>query len=219
VQQILVGLRMSMAPSRHDPADQLPRRLVEGWMQLVQMAIDHLHELTVVLRKPELDNQGLLAAIRSYVDKLTLGPNQKVLLKTDAKVGTLAPNAAVACFRIVQEGLSNAVQHSEAKNLVVQMKSAANRLTVSIRDDGVGFDVDDARAHAEDVDSIGLSSMRERAALAGGRFDIRSVIGRGTLIRASFPLEKDHAAATIHAKISRVWRPMTSESPFTNDPV
>jgi len=189
VQQILVGLRMSMAPSRKGPGGDLPNDLVEGWIGLVQTAIDHLHELTVVMRKPAMDNQGLPGAMRSYVDKLPLAPNQKVLLETDAKIGSLAPNAALACFRIVQEGLANAVKHSGARHLLVQLRSVANRLTVSIRDDGVGFDVNNVRACAADAGSIGLSSMEERAALAGGRFEIKSSIGHGTRIRASFPIE------------------------------
>jgi PAS domain S-box-containing protein len=189
VQQILFGLRMSMAPSRRTPADHLPNDLVEGWMQLVQTAIDHLHELTVVLRKPVIDNPGLPNAMRSYVDHLPLAPNQKVMFETDANVGALAPNVALACFRIVQEGLGNAVRHSGAKNLQVCLKNVADRLTVSIRDDGVGFDVIDARAHATDAGSVGLSSMRERAALAGGRFEIESSIGHGTRICASFPVD------------------------------
>jgi signal transduction histidine kinase len=189
VQQILVGLRMNMAASRRDLADQLPPDSVEGWIHLVQTAIDHLHELTVGLRKPVINNQGLPGAMRSYVDELPLAPNQKVMFETDAEVGTLAPNVALACFRIVQEGLANAVQHSGAKNLLVRLKSAADRLTVSIRVDGVGFDVNDARARAADAGSIGLSSMGERAAMAGGRFEIKSSIGHGTRIRASFPTE------------------------------
>jgi signal transduction histidine kinase len=188
VQQILFGLRMSMAPSRNNLPDQLPKDLVEGWIHTVQTAIDHLHELTVVLRKPVIDSQGLPGALRSYLDKLPLAPDQKVRFETDAKVGALAPNVALACFRIVQEALANAVRHSRARNLLVRLKSSHDRLTVSIRDDGVGFDVKDACAHAVDAGSIGLSSMRERAALAGGRFEVKSSIGHGTRIRASFPI-------------------------------
>lgn len=189
VQQILVGVRMSMAPSQRDTTDQVPKALVEGWIQAVQTAIDHLHELTVVLRKSPIDNQGFPSAMRSYVDKLPLAPNQTVLFETDSRIGSLAPNVALACFRIVQEGLGNAIQHSGAKNLLVCLKSSVDRLTVSIRDDGVGFDLKDARAHALDAGSIGLSSMRDRAAWAGGRFDIKSSVGHGTRIRASFPLD------------------------------
>ena len=117
VQQILVGLRMSMAPSCKSSADHLPADMVEGWMDLVQTAIDHLHDLTVVLRKPVVDSQGMPGAMRSYIDKLPLGPDQKVIFETDATVGTLAPNVALACFRIVQEGLANAASDSTLEAL------------------------------------------------------------------------------------------------------
>jgi hypothetical protein len=189
VQQILVGLRMSMAPAQKDARGQLSSDSVAGWVGLVQTAIDHLHELTVVLRKPVINEQGLPAKIRAYVDKLPLAPNQVVIFETHEKIGTLAANVALACFRIVQEGLANAVKHSGARNLLVRLTGAANRLTVTIQDDGVGFDVESALALAADAGSVGLSSMRERAALAGGRFDMKSSIGRGTRIRASFPIQ------------------------------
>jgi PAS domain S-box-containing protein len=189
VQQILVGLRMSMSPSRRKPVEQLPDDLVDGWMRNLQTAIDHLHELTVVLRKPVVDSQGLPGAIRAYVDKLPLAPNQTATFQTDEKVGTLAPNVALACFRIVQEGAANAVRHSRAKNILVRLERPADRLSLSIRDDGVGFDVNEARMHAAFAGSIGLTSMRERAASAGGRFEIESAAGHGTKICASFPLE------------------------------
>lgn len=188
VQQILVGLRMSMAPSRSKPPDQLQKELVDGWMHIVQTAIDHLHELTLVLRKPVIESRSLPEALRTYVDKLPLAPDQKIRFETDAKIGALAPNAALACFRIVQEALANAIRHSRASNLLVRLKSSADCLTVSIRDDGVGFEVKGAYAHAADAGSVGLSSMRERATSAGGRFQIRSCVGHGTRIRASFPI-------------------------------
>jgi len=189
VQQILFGLSLNMAASRGD-VGQIPADVIGGWIQAVQTAMDHLHELSVALRNPVRDNQELPRAMRSYAETLPLAPNQKILFEADAKAGALAPNVATACFRIVQEALGNAIKHSGGRNLVVRLWSSVDRLTVSIRDDGVGFDVKEARAHAVDAGSIGLSSMRERAALAGGDFDIQSTIGLGTRIRASFPIDE-----------------------------
>jgi signal transduction histidine kinase len=188
VQQILFGLSLNMAASQGQVADHLPTDVIGGWMQAVHTAMDHLHQLTVALRKPVIDNQELPSAMRSYVEALPLAPNQRILFETDAEIGTLAPNVATACFRILQEALGNAVKHSGGTHLLVRLKSSVGRLTVSIRDDGVGFDVEEARAHAVDAGSIGLSSMRERASLAGGHFGIQSAIGHGTRIHASFPL-------------------------------
>jgi signal transduction histidine kinase len=189
VQQILFGLSLNMAASCGEAVDQLPPHFIGGWMQTVQTAMQHLHELTVVLRRPLIDGQELPGAMRSYVEALSLAPDQKVLFETHAQVGPLAPHAAIACFRIFQEALGNAIKHSGARNLQVRLGSSVNLLTVSIRDDGVGFNVKDAREHALDAGSVGLSSMRERAELAGGHFDVQSSIGHGTRIRASFPIE------------------------------
>jgi signal transduction histidine kinase len=187
VQQILFGLSLNMAASQGKVADHLPVDVIGGWMHSVHTAMDHLHQLTVELSKPVIDSQELPTAMRSYVEALTLAPNQRILFETDAEIGTLAPNVATACFRFLQEALGNAVKHSGGTHLLVRLKSSVARLTVSIRDDGVGFDIEEARAHAIDAGSIGLSSMRQRAALAGGHFGIQSAIGHGTRIYASFP--------------------------------
>jgi len=187
VQQILVGLRMSMAPSRRVLTDCVPTELVGDWAALVQKAIDHLHELTVVLRTPVINDRALPDVLRAHVDRVRVAPSQRIAFETDEKLGTVAPNVALACFRIVQEGVANAIKHSKATNLQVGLKRVNDCVMVSVIDDGVGFDVNDALARATKVGSVGLSSMRERAVLAGGHLEIESAAGVGTQMVASFP--------------------------------
>jgi len=199
VQQILVGLRMNMEASRlgrtHEtPGESVAGKVVAGelvgeWTELLQKAIDHLHELTVALRKPRINEQGLSDAVRAHVSHVQVCPGQEVAFQTDGSVGKVPPNVALASFRIVQEGLANAIKHSRAAHLHVGLKRANGCLLVSIGDDGVGFDVKRAAARAAKVGSIGLISMRQRAAMAGGRFMIESGVGAGTRIVASFPVE------------------------------
>jgi PAS domain S-box-containing protein len=204
VQQILVGLRMNMEASRlsrtHEaPGESSPGEssrsesvageLVEEWTELLQKAIDHLHELTVALRKPRINEQGLSDAVRAHVSHVQVFPGQEVAFQTDGSVGKVPPNVALASFRIVQEGLANAIKHSQAAHLHVGLKRVNGCLLVSIGDDGVGFDVKRAAARAAKVGSVGLISMRQRAAMAGGRFMIESAAGAGTRIVASFPVE------------------------------
>ena len=88
-----------------------------------------------------------------------------------------------------QEALANAVKHSGAKTLRVSLRRVDQNVTVSIRDDGVGFDVQLARARAMDAGSVGLLTMRERAVLAGGLLKIDSSLQRGTCVCASFSAE------------------------------
>lgn len=121
VQQILFGLSLNMATSRSELMGQLSTDLVGGWMLIVQTAMDHLHDLTLVLRQPLIGEQDLPGDMRSYIEGLPLAPNQKVVFKTHAIVGRLAPDVALACFRVVQEALGNAIQHSGGTNLLVRL--------------------------------------------------------------------------------------------------
>jgi signal transduction histidine kinase len=195
VQQILVGLRMSMASAQRNPAKHVASECVEEWTELLQKAIDHLHELTVALRKPIINEQGLSDALRAHVAHVRVSPSQEIAFESDDNVGKVAPNVALACFRIVQEGVANAIKHSQATHLQVGLKRVNGSLMVSIIDDGVGFDVRGAFARATQAGSVGLSSMQQRAAMAGGRFIIESAAGAGTQIVASFPVETLHGQA------------------------
>jgi PAS domain S-box-containing protein len=192
VQQILVGLRMSMAPSRRVLTECVPAESVEDWTALLQKAIDHLHELTVVLRMPTTSDRALTDVLRAHVDRVRVEPTQKIAFETDENVGTVAPNVALACFRIVQEGVANAVKHSKATNVQVGLKRVNDNVMVSVIDDGAGFDVNDTLARAAKVGRVGLSSMRERAIWAGGCLQIESTAGVGTQIVASFPAARLH---------------------------
>jgi two-component system, NarL family, sensor histidine kinase UhpB len=131
----------------------------------------------------------LPTTLRRYIDRLSLAQGQKVVFETDADVGPIASDVAIACLRIAQESLANAVKYSEAKNLRVCLRRVDHDVTISILDDGVGFDVQLARAHAMDAGSVGLLTMRERAALAGGLLKIDSSLGHGTCVCASFSAE------------------------------
>ena len=89
-----------------------------------------------------------------------------------------------ACFRIVQEALSNVARHARARHVEVALTAQGVALEVTVRDDGVGFNVDRLRT------GLGLVGMAERAEFAGGRLDIESAPGAGTTVRAHFPLRR-----------------------------
>jgi len=92
-----------------------------------------------------------------------------------------------ACFRIAQEAINNATKHAGGKRIAVDLEAGDRLLQLVVRDDGAGFDMDEARPARGG--SLGLAGMAERAELAGGRLKVRSRKGLGTRVSAVFPLD------------------------------
>ena len=102
----------------------------------------------------------------------------------------LPPDLTLCLFRIAQEAVRNAVAHSRAREVSVQLAGTEGGLTLTVADDGVGFDVDAA------APGIGLVSMAERAEQAGAVFRIRSKRGSGTQVEIGVPLEAESSQAS-----------------------
>jgi two-component system sensor histidine kinase UhpB len=88
----------------------------------------------------------------------------------------LAEHEQIVVYRVVQEGLSNVTRHASAQAVTVDVERERGGTVVRVADDGIGF------APGGDVAGLGLTGMRERAVLAGGRVDVTSAPGRGTTI-------------------------------------
>jgi signal transduction histidine kinase len=95
------------------------------------------------------------------------------------------PEVELACFRIVQEGVTNVIRHARASCFDVELHQRENELELVVRDDGQGFDLERARAVRE---TLGLVGMEERVLFLGGQFTVDSSPEHGTEIRALFPL-------------------------------
>ncbi len=93
-----------------------------------------------------------------------------------------------ACFRIVQEALTNVVRHANAKDVSIELRKLDQKILLSIKDDGVGFDESSPNDGAAAV-RLGLRGMKERALALGGTLEIQSAPAQGTEIRAYFPME------------------------------
>ena len=165
-------------------------RVMEA-LEATRHTIERVRQLSVNLRPLQLDDLGLVAALRSHLDR-------------QAKLGRLAPHfeiqevpvklsadIEIACFRVAQEAINNIVRHARAANVWLRLFVAGERLALSVRDDGAGFDVAAAHRRASVGESLGVISMEERVALAGGSFQIHSAPGQGTVVVASFPIEVD----------------------------
>jgi signal transduction histidine kinase len=144
---------------------------------LLERAMDELHSVIFALRPPDLDDLGVEAAIERYVNQIDRnGLPCQFEVVGDAR--RLSPEARLAVYRIVQEALHNALRHAHADAALVRMEWTEDLLRVTISDNGSGFDPD----QASNSTSLGLLSMRERAASIGATLIIASQPGDGTLV-------------------------------------
>jgi two-component system sensor histidine kinase UhpB len=107
----------------------------------------------------------------------------------DALEQRLDPVIETECFRVAQGALTNVLRHAQAQTVSVELRKENGQLHLWVRDDGIGFDVAALREKAVLGASLGLLSMEERAALAGGGLEFTSVPKLGTEVHAWFPLK------------------------------
>ena len=99
----------------------------------------------------------------------------------------LAPEVELAAYRIAQEAVNNAVEHARAKNIVIRVHCGQDKLTLTVTDDGIGFDLPPRPDSLTQVGRFGLLGMHERAILLGGSVRLISEPGKGTQVIAQLP--------------------------------
>lgn len=144
-----------------------------------------LHTFSHRLHSSTLERLGLVPGVSALCKEFAIQCGVKVDFLADNIPRSVNPDVSLCVFRIVQEGLRNLKKHSGATKAQVQLRMAADRIVVIVRDEGAGFDV----RQLEHKEGIGMRSMEERVHSLGGRFKVHSGPGRGTEIEASVPLQ------------------------------
>lgn len=171
---------------------------VKTLRHLETMAADSLHELQRLiadLRPSHLDDLGLPAALRWYAGIVQERTGLKIIVAIEGDELLISPALKIAIFRIVQEALNNITKHAQAEIVYLKLEYQPKYVVVSVRDDGVGFDLDTVRMSRARRPSLGLAGMQERAALVGGEVSVESSPGQGTLVEARLPLYSEESEA------------------------
>jgi two-component system sensor histidine kinase UhpB len=155
---------------------------------MIRCVLEKVQDMSLNLRPSMLDDLGLESAVRWYTNRQAELTGLAAEFFADPLERRLDPVIETECFRVAQEALTNVARHAHARNVWVRLVRENGHLHLSIRDDGVGFDVPALREQAIRGNSLGLLSMEERAALTGGGLEFCSSPGRGTEVRAWFPL-------------------------------
>jgi signal transduction histidine kinase len=149
--------------------------------QLVVSTLQDVRRLAVELRPAALDDFGLVPALERLRDTFAEQSGITVEIQSNMKE-RLAGDIETMLYRIVQEGLTNALKHANASRVSIALREMDTSIVLTVHDDGVGFDV-----HSPRDGAIGLAGMRERVALLGGRFTVESSEGAGTMLKAEVP--------------------------------
>ncbi|GAB3192583.1 PAS domain-containing protein [Hydrogenophaga aquatica] len=181
--QMLTAFRLDIATlkfehGRKDPAvAQRCQKLIDMTDQTIQV----VRNIASALRPASLD-MGMSAALEWLANEFQARTGVPCQLRISPTLGTFNEEQSTAVFRIVQESLTNVARYAQATEVGIELKPSSAGCTMSIRDNGKGFDPDGVRSR-----SFGLMGIRERALMLGGDARIDSVPGHGTTVEVDIP--------------------------------
>src|SRR3954451_13776997 len=201
VNQSLTALLLRLEAARVKAPVELAHELVET-KALANQAMEELLMLARQLRPTALDDLGLKAALAGHVKELGHRGKVAATFESTGDFSGLPADVQLVVYRVAQEAMSNAAQHSGAERVDVKLAREGDRVELTVGDDGSGFTFDQAAR------GLGIAGMRERALLVGGDMQVESRLDTGTRVRLTVPLEG--------ADTSREWKRnghMSSRSP------
>jgi len=148
-------------------------------------AFQKVRDFIFELRPMMLDDLGLAPTVRRYVDAMRSIPGTSIQLALTGMERRLEPYLEVLVFRAIQELLGNAVRHSQASEVRLQVDLGDNALKVMIDDNGKGFDPEILKERT----NMGIKVIRDRVEMVGGEFQLDTRIGEGTRISFTIPLQ------------------------------
>ncbi len=187
--QMLTGLIMSIESAETTATAQQPRlkEKLASLKSVASEALDGMRRMTLDLRPSMLDDLGLAAAVRSFLQANLEDAGIRVNFSNNTSGETLSPEVKIALYRIIQEAVNNIIKYAEASTVTISLDASDGKITTVIEDDGRGFDVDRVYSSRSGAQSLGLLGIQERATLLGGTFRIRSEEGVGTRLTVEIP--------------------------------
>jgi len=190
----LRGVETQLAQSSCDPELSSLAGQVKELRTFSQNALGELRNIIGDLRPPQLDELGLSAALRWYVQDYARRRSLPVDLVMEGNDDCLPADYRTVLFRIAQESLTNIAKHAHAQQVAVHLHVREDAIEMTIADDGVGFDPTlPEQLASQPAVGWGVVGMRERALLLGGNCSIDTTPGRGTCVRVTAPLVRERS--------------------------
>jgi signal transduction histidine kinase len=154
-------------------------------LEFADDALATIRQKAMTMRTPALDDLGLIAVVDNMLQGVCTQKDMEAALRVEGTPLPLPMEVETSIYRCIQEAVTNAVRHSAAAHLTVTIGFSDEAVTVKIKDDGVGFDLEEKMSSQN---HMGLQGMTERVQLLNGNINIESSIGRGTEIRIVIPM-------------------------------
>lgn len=173
-----------------------PELVAPELVRVKETADQAMHQLRTMmfdLRPVVLETKGLLPALEVYCGRLNETESFTVYLASHENIPRLNKQAESSIFAVIQEAISNTKKHANADNIWITLRRSADKIAVSVRDDGEGFDVASIQMNYESLGSLGLINMRERVEMIQGNLYLNSKLGQGTTVEFTVPVESNLA--------------------------
>jgi PAS domain S-box-containing protein len=184
VAQALSGIALGLEQIASAPQLEAARDEAKQLGGEVTNAMREFRRVLEHLRPDELANIGLTASLqRMAEERRESTPDITIVFRSHGNGRRLDPDTELAAYRVVQEAVTNAVNHANPNTIEIDLTATEDAMTATVRDDGCGFDVEQTPE-----DGLGLGGMRERARLIGSKLKIDSAAGRGTEVTLRLPV-------------------------------
>jgi len=138
------------------------------------------------LRPPILDALGLKTSMQTYCTEFTRRTHLPITFEVEDTLPALPDIYNITLYRVLQEALNNILKHADASHVWMDLSVEEDQILLTVQDNGHGFQTEEKQSSG-----MGLSNMRERVTIAGGKFSISSMQKHGTILTAQFPLSAD----------------------------
>jgi signal transduction histidine kinase len=162
-------------------SDAIAHRYLDNIRTHADASVNSIRDIALLLRPSMLDDLGLIPALEWQAREVSRRGDVKVKVVAENVPESLDDPIRTSIYRVVQEALHNVSSHSQARHATVTVRRLADSLNLTVEDDGVGFDPARTRG-------LGLLGMEERVKRLGGRLDIQSQPGKGTVLRVELPV-------------------------------
>jgi signal transduction histidine kinase len=186
----LTAVKLNLEEVDDKVAEATVGLIVKDTLSIIGQLLQRVRGLALELRPSLLDEMGLREAAKWFLQAQGKRAGVTVTFETDNSTEPISEEVEIACFRVLQESMTNIAKHARATSVFVSLKRIQEYLELRVCDNGVGYSTDEAGLRIHRGKCAGLLGMEERLRLLGGTLTIQSAPGTGTEVSAMFPLQR-----------------------------